>query len=70
MKAENPKLLTDTDSRFPLTVSSADGKKTYLFWQETDTKARQIYLSVRTYTDLNHYSEVSELQADKVFHLR
>ena len=54
---ENPKLLTDTDSRFPLTVSSADGKKTYLFWQETDTKARQIYLSVRTYTDLNHYSE-------------
>ena len=54
---ENPKVITDTDSRFPHAVSSADGKATYLFWQEVDSQARQIYLSVRTYTDLNHYSE-------------
>ncbi len=53
---ENPSVITETDSRFPITVSSSDGN-TYLFWQEVDTSARQIYLSVRTYTSLKEYSE-------------
>ena len=54
---ENPQTLTNTDSRFPITVRSADGTKTYLFWQEVDLTERQIYLSVRTYTGLKDYSE-------------
>ena len=54
---ENPAVITDTDSRFPVTMVSADGNYTYLFWQEVDTKARQIYLSVRIYSSLKNYSE-------------
>ncbi len=54
---ENPTVITDTDSRFPVTIVSPDGAKNYLFWQEVDTSARQIYLSVRTYTALKDYSE-------------
>ena len=54
---ENPRLVTDTDSRFPLTISAPDGKSTYLFWQEVDTSSRQIYLSVRNYYSLKSYSE-------------
>ena len=54
---ENPAVITDTDSRFPVTVKAPDGNKTYLFWQEVDPSARQIYLSVRTYTNLKDYSE-------------
>ncbi len=54
---ENPTVITDTDSRFPITVSSTDGKNTYLFWQEVDSSTRQIYLSVRTYNSLKSYSE-------------
>ena len=54
---ENPKVITDSDSRFPVTLSAPDGKSTYLFWQEVDVKSRQIYLSARHYTSLNNYSE-------------
>ena len=54
---ENPVGITDTDSRFPVTVKAADGSQTYLFWQEVDTKARQIYISVRIYSSLKTYSE-------------
>ena len=54
---ENPAVITDTDSRFPVTLPSENGNTTYLFWQEVDTKARQIYLSVRTYSTLKDYSE-------------
>ena len=54
---ENPTVITDTDSRFPLTLASPDGSQTYLFWQEVDTSARQIYLSVRTYSTLTNFSE-------------
>ena len=54
---ENPKVITDTDSRFPVTIPSADGKSTYLFWQEVDTANRQIYISARRYTSLKDYSE-------------
>ena len=54
---ENPVVITDTDSRFPVTLSSADKKQTYMFWQEVDTKAREIYLSVRIYSSLKDYSE-------------
>ncbi len=54
---ENPKVITDTDSRFPVTIPSADGKSTYLFWQEVDTASRQIYISARRYTSLKDYSE-------------
>ncbi len=54
---ENPTVITDTDSRFPVTVTAADGKSTYLFWQEVDTKSRQIYISMRKYTSLKEYSE-------------
>ena len=54
---ENPVVITDSDSRFPVTLASPDGKHTYLFWQEVDSQARQIYLSVRIYSDLKNYSE-------------
>ena len=54
---ENPVVITDTDSRFPLTLTSSDGKATYLFWQEVDVSARQIYLSVRAYRGLKDYTE-------------
>ena len=54
---ENPAVITDTDSRFPLTLTSSDGKATYLFWQEVDVSARQIYLSVRAYRGLKDYTE-------------
>ena len=54
---ENPKVITDTDSRFPVTIPAADGKSTYLFWQEVDSTNRQIYISARRYTSLKDYSE-------------
>ena len=54
---ENPKVITDTDSRFPVTIPAADGKSTYLFWQEVDQAKRQIYISARRYTSLKDYSE-------------
>ena len=54
---ENPAVITETDSRFPVTVKAPDGNQTYLFWQEVDSSARQIYLSVRTYSSLKNYSE-------------
>lgn len=54
---ENPQVITDSDSRFPVTLASADGSQTYLFWQEVDTKARQIYLSVRVYKSLKDFYE-------------
>ena len=38
-------------------MPSPDGSQTYLFWQEVDTSARQIYLSVRVYTSLKTYTE-------------
>lgn len=54
---ENPALISDTDSRFPVTIQTADASSTYLFWQEVDASKRQIYLSVRRYSSLNTYSE-------------
>jgi len=52
---ENPKVITDTDSRFPLTLTN--GEETYVFWQEVDSAARTISLSCRKYDSLNNYSE-------------
>ena len=54
---ENPEVITNTDSRFPVTVKAGDGSASYLFWEEIDSSARQIYLSVRTYTGLKNYTE-------------
>lgn len=54
---ENPRVITDTDSRFPATIQAPNAKSTYLFWQEVDVKSRKIYLSVRKYTSLKTYSE-------------
>ena len=54
---ENPAVITDTDSRFPHTMTSPDGSQTYLFWEEVDASARQIYLSVRVYSSLKSYTE-------------
>ena len=54
---ENPQVITDTDSRFPVTIPGKDGKSTYLFWQEVDVAKHQIYLSVRQYKTLKNYSE-------------
>lgn len=54
---ENPEVITNTDSRFPVTIAAPDGKSTYLFWQEVDVNARQIYLSARSYTSLKEYTE-------------
>ena len=54
---ESPKLITDTDSRFPLTVTAQNEKSTYLFWQEVDLSQRQIYLSVRKYDSLKNFYE-------------
>ena len=54
---ENPQIITDTDSRFPVTISGKDGKSTFLFWQEVDVAKHQIYLSVRQYKTLKNYSE-------------
>ena len=54
---ENPQVITDTDSRFPVTVSGKDGKSTYLFWQEVDVAKHQIYLSLRQYKTLKNYTE-------------
>lgn len=54
---ENPEVITNTDSRFPVTISAPDGKSTYLFWQEVDVNARQIYLSARSYSTLKEYTE-------------
>ena len=53
---ENPAVITDTDSRFPLTLKAGNGQ-TYLFWQEIDSSSRQIYLSVRKYSSLKSFSE-------------
>ena len=53
---ENPAVITDTDSRFPLTLKAGNGE-TYLFWQEIDSSSRQIYLSVRKYSSLKSFSE-------------
>ena len=53
---ENPAIITDTDSRFPLTLKAGEGE-TYLFWQEIDSSSRQIYLSVRKYSTLKQFSE-------------
>ena len=52
---ENPSVLTDTDSRFPQTVTN--GKDTYLFWQEVDVKSREIYISCTKYDTLMSYLE-------------
>ena len=53
---ENPQIITDKDSRFPVTLKGGEGQ-TYLFWQEIDSSARQIYLSVRKYNSLKQFSE-------------
>ena len=52
---ENPKLITQTDSRFPVSVSSND--KAFIFWEEIDSTKKVIYLSCRRYDDFNHYSD-------------
>ena len=54
---ENPEVITNTDSRFPVTIAAPDGNSTYLIWQEVDANARQIYLSARCYYSLKEYSE-------------
>ena len=54
---ENPVIITDTDSRFPVTLTSSDGARTYLFWQEVDPSTHQTYISVRIYTSLKDYTE-------------
>lgn len=54
---ENPVVITDTDSRFPVTLTSSDGARTYLFWQEVDPSTHQTYISVRIYTSLKDYTE-------------
>ncbi len=54
---ENPVVITDTEARFPVTIASPDGKNTYLFWQEIDASAHNIYLSVRIYNSLKNYTE-------------
>ncbi len=52
---ENPKAITDTDSRFP--VSLTNGKSTYVFWQEVDSSAHTISISCRKYDTLKNYTE-------------
>ncbi len=52
---ENPRVITDTDSRFPITLSN--GNETYVFWQEVDSVSHTINLSCRKYNSLNEYSE-------------
>ena len=54
---ENPEVITNTDSRFPVTLAAPDKNSTYLIWQEVDTNARQIYLSARCYNSLKEYTE-------------
>lgn len=52
---ENPKIITDTDSRFP--VSLTNGNSTYVFWQEVDSSAHTISISCRKYDSLKNYTE-------------
>ena len=50
---ENPNSITNADSRFPVTIKVQD--KDFLFWQEVDTKKKQIWISYRIYTSLDDY---------------
>lgn len=52
---ENPRIEVQEDSRFPITVSYPQG--TYLFWQEIDTKKKEIWLSLRNYQSNTDYFE-------------
>ncbi|MBO4532106.1 MAG: SpoIIE family protein phosphatase [Treponema sp.] len=45
---ENPKVITSTDARFPVTVNT-DGAS-YVFWQDVVPSKNQIWLSCRVYT--------------------
>ena len=52
---ENPKIITSGDSRFPVTVNTAD--TSYVFWQEVEPSRNQIWLSCRIYTDNKTYTD-------------
>lgn len=52
---ENPLEITSTDSRFPVTLKN--GENSYIFWQEVDTKNKEIYLSCRNYLSLTQFKE-------------
>ncbi len=52
---ENPQVITNTDSRFPVTLTN--GEDSYLLWEEVDSSNKVIYLSVRRYVTLTDYSE-------------
>ena len=52
---ENPAVITDRDSRFPVTLRLPEPSGgTVLFWQEVDASARQLYLSIRVYSSLTN----------------
>ncbi|MCR5187447.1 MAG: hypothetical protein K6C97_00825, partial [Treponema sp.] len=50
---ENPQVITDTESRFPVTLTN--GKDSYILWEEVDSKNKTIYLSIRKYNSLTSF---------------
>ncbi len=52
---ENPISITDSDTQFPKTLTN--DKETFIFWQEVDSKNKNIYLTCRAYTSLTTYEE-------------
>lgn len=52
---ENPQVITDTDSRFP--VSLTNGQDSYILWEEVDSKNKAIYLSIRKYNSFTDFFE-------------
>ena len=52
---ENPKVVTSGDSRFPVTVNTAEAS--FVFWQEVVPSKNQIWLSCRVYTDNKTYTD-------------
>jgi len=52
---ENPEIITETDSRFPQSITNKEDS--YVVWEEIDSKNKQIYLSARKYDSLTNYVE-------------
>jgi len=52
---DNPVAITKSEAQFPVTINSQN--YSYVFWQDVDTKQKEIYLSCRIYSDFNTYEQ-------------
>ena len=50
---ENPKTFVNAECVFPLAVKNSN--ESYVFWEEVDSKKKEIYISLRKYENLNSF---------------